>query len=124
LLSILLYNATPGIDTALFFTPTTPLSLVYQRAATGGTGDYAYTWTPDEYLVSPNTASGDFNPPDLGYYTFQLMVSDTFGCSDSVFKIIEVKQAIEIEIPTLFTPNNDGVNDNLILLGIESYPEK
>jgi gliding motility-associated-like protein len=115
--------ATPGIDTALFFTPTTPLSLVYQRAATGGTGDYAYTWTPDEYLVSPNTASGDFNPPDLGYYTFQLMVSDTFGCSDSVFKIIEVKQAIEIEIPTLFTPNNDGVNDNLILLGIESYPE-
>jgi gliding motility-associated-like protein len=115
--------ATPGADTALFFTPTTPLALAHQRAATGGTGDYGYTWTPDEYLVSPNTASGDFNPPDLGYYTFQLVVSDIFGCSDSVYKVIEVKQAIEIEIPTLFTPNNDGVNDNLILLGIESYPE-
>jgi gliding motility-associated-like protein len=115
--------ATPGLDTALFFTPTTPLALARQRAANGGTGYYGYSWTPNEYLVSPNTASGDFNPPDLGYYTFQLVVSDIFGCSDSIFKTIEVKQAIEIEIPTLFTPNNDGVNDNLILLGIESYPE-
>ncbi|PCJ67601.1 MAG: hypothetical protein COA58_00250 [Bacteroidetes bacterium] len=114
--------ATPGNDTALFFTPTSPLALASDTAATGGTGDYAYTWTPEDYLVSPHKSTGDFNPPELGYYTFQLKVSDIFGCSDSVFKTIEVKQAVTIEIPTLFTPNHDGLNDQLILLGIESYP--
>jgi gliding motility-associated-like protein len=116
-------HAIPGADTTLFYTPTTPLGLVVSTPATGGTGAYIYEWSPAEYLDSPKKASGDFNPPYLGYYTFQLKVTDIHGCADSAFKTIEVIQAITIEIPTLFTPNHDGNNDILILLGIESYPK-
>ena len=43
-------------------------------------------------------------------YTVSLVVSDEFGCSGSITKYIVVKD-YDIEIPNIFTPNGDEIND-------------
>lgn len=46
------------------------------------------------------------------YYTVKLIcTNNTLGCSDSVVKRLTVLDHCFIDIPTAFTPNNDGLND-------------
>jgi len=47
---------------------------------------------------------------------FQTVVSCTFSVTVSV-------REIELEIPKLLTPNNDGINDTWVLGGIENFPD-
>ncbi len=48
---------------------------------------------------------------DTGYYDVQLIVSNTFGCSDSIIKTVRVKPDFFFAIPNTFTPNGDGLNE-------------
>lgn len=46
------------------------------------------------------------------YYTVKLVASNTaLNCSDSARQTITVLDFCRIEVPTAFTPNNDGLND-------------
>ena len=46
------------------------------------------------------------------YYTVKLVVTNTsLNCSDSTRKTLTVLDFCLIEVPTAFTPNNDGLND-------------
>ena len=46
------------------------------------------------------------------YYTVKLVVTNlTLGCSDSARKTLTVLDFCLIDVPTAFTPNNDGLND-------------
>ena len=46
-------------------------------------------------------------------YPIKLVVTNqALGCSDSVTKILTVLDFCTTDIPTAFTPNNDGLNDN------------
>jgi gliding motility-associated-like protein len=46
------------------------------------------------------------------YYTIKLVVDNTtLNCSDSIRKTLTVLDFCLIEVPTAFTPNNDGLND-------------
>ena len=48
-------------------------------------------------------------------YPVTLIVSNqSLGCSDSVTKLITVLDFCSTDIPTGFTPNNDGLNDNFV----------
>lgn len=53
--------------------------------------------------------------PTLGkeaYYTVKLVATNTtLGCSDSTRKTLTVLDFCLIDVPTAFTPNNDGLND-------------
>jgi len=55
------------------------------------------------------------NPSHLytepGTYYVTLSVIDTDGCSDEIIKKIEVLQEYYSYTPSIFTPNNDGLND-------------
>ena len=70
-----------------------------------------------------------FLPPNITYentgtYIVVLTVSDpTTGCLSSDQVIIEVIGELSIIIPTIFTPNGDGMNDvfNAVLENSESY---
>ncbi len=44
-------------------------------------------------------------------YRVQLTVSDSTGCSDSLYKTIPVVDMCNMEVPKAFTPNGDGLND-------------
>lgn len=78
----------------------------------GGTVPYAYSWSNGE------------TGPDLSNImsgTYYLTVTDDNGCliGDSIV----VTQPDSLEMPTGYTPNNDGYNDGFIVHGIDNYPD-
>tara|TARA_B100000809_G_C15140146_1_gene532760 strand:+ start:8846 stop:11380 length:2535 start_codon:yes stop_codon:yes gene_type:complete len=103
------------------FSGNPPLSISFDN---GSTINNNYTW---------NFGNGDtsslFLPPNITYentgtYIVALIVSDpTTGCLSSDQVIIEVIGELSIIIPTIFTPNDDGINDvfNAVLENSESY---
>jgi gliding motility-associated-like protein len=56
------------------------------------------------------------NYADPGSYWVELIASNN-GCEDTVTAGLEVK--VIIDIPNVFTPNNDGVNDMIWLQGTD-----
>ena len=61
------------------------------------------------------------NPPTQQYFMnnstegfpVRLTVTDTSGCTDSIFHVTKVANNCFIAVPTAFTPNGDGLNDYL-----------
>lgn len=91
---------------------------------------------PEDKLVVKNTSTGQINrwkwtydilgtttlkdPPPFqfptinkeAYYTVKLVAyNDALNCSDSIRKTLTVLDFCLIDVPTAFTPNNDGLND-------------
>ncbi len=67
------------------------------------------------------TAPADFNGNDTIYYQ---ACHPTCGqyCETS-YLVVTVSFDGEVEIPTGFSPNGDGINDNFVILGINYFPE-
>jgi gliding motility-associated-like protein len=55
---------------------------------------------------------------DSGLYTIWQIVSTDFGCVDSTMKTVFVKE-LSAYVPSAFSPNNDGINDEFspVLIG-------
>lgn len=57
--------------------------------ATGGSGNYTYSWFPIDYLSDPNIADpifvppGTINPNDLDELEYYVEVTDEYGCSST-----------------------------------------
>jgi gliding motility-associated-like protein len=49
--------------------------------------------------------------PDTGLYKVRLLAFHESGCTDTAFADIDIKPVSELSMPTAFTPNNDGLND-------------
>ena len=62
-----------------------------------------------------STFSSDQNPDHLydstGVFTTSLIVTNEFGCKDTAYREIVVKDDFTLWIPNAFTPNGDGKND-------------
>lgn len=81
--------------------------------ATGGIG--SYTWSPSTGLASPNSATTTASPTVTTTYT--VTFTDANGCTDSDTVTVEVVEAYGIFVPSAFSPNNDGSNDQLFVYG-------
>lgn len=67
-----------------------------------------------------NTQNGSFLFPNRGIYTVCQVVTNNFGCQDSIclpVSINELNQVVQIPLPNIFTPNNDGSNDAFFITG-------
>ncbi len=84
-----------------------------QLLATGGQD---YVWTPSTGLNSAVI----YNPIArlLQSQLYTVKVTDTRGCIDYDDVNIVLYKGPEIYVPTIFTPNNDGVNDVLTITPI------
>jgi gliding motility-associated-like protein len=60
----------------------------------------------------------DVNPkvifPQAGDYDITLTATTIHGCKDVVNKLIQVKNDYGVYVPSSFSPNYDGLNDNFI----------
>jgi len=78
-----------------------------------------YNWTPGIYLNNDTIANPVCTPArDILY---QLIVTDAFGCTaigDIMVKILK-----HPEIPNVFTPNGDGINDRWQIKFLSDYPD-
>ena len=78
-----------------------------------------YLWTPNNYFLSSNNIK---NPVVKGVndITYTLTVTGQGNCvsSDQVF----IKVLKGPEIPTIFSPNGDGIHDTWVIKYLDTYP--
>ncbi len=75
------------------------------------TGANAWTWNfGDPSGSTSNLQHPSFTYTDTGSYTVQLVVTNAFGCTDTVAHIVTIYGEFVIYIPNTFTPNDDEMN--------------
>jgi len=82
--------------------------------ATGGNGNYDYLW---------NTGDVSASLDELLAGTYSLTVTDMMGCTGHADIEVALIEIDCINIPTSFTPNGDGVNDDWVINNSELYSE-
>ncbi len=79
----------------------------------------SWHWSFGDYM---NDSSVVKNPlhvySDTGCYALQLIVENTFGCTDTFNSEVCVEMEFEFYAPNSFSPNNDGINDVFLPQGI------
>ena len=75
-----------------------------------GTALYSFSWDPSTGLDCDTCPNPVATPEETTTYT--VTVTDTAGCTDTYSVEIEVEDFL---LPNVFTPNNDGINDVLLL---------
>ncbi len=87
-----------------------------QTATLTATGGGTYLWTPAAGLDCDTCATVNAKPTETT--TYCVTVTDANSCRDSACVIVTLDFICgEIFVPTIFSPNDDGNNDNLCVLG-------
>jgi gliding motility-associated-like protein len=81
-----------------------------------GSGGYSYRWSPSAGLDDPTKAEPLATLSDDAEYV--LTALSPAGCATTDTVRIRVFKGPEIYVPTIFTPNGDGLNDELKALPI------
>ncbi len=87
----------------------------------------ATTWYWDFGTGDGSAVSFEQNPeftfPGMGEYTVWQYVENEWGCRDSAFKVITVKQMVTFYVPNAFSPNQDGLNEFFMPYGNNIHPD-
>jgi gliding motility-associated-like protein len=96
----------------------TTVSLGYSTTLEA-TGGIAYEWSPSTTLDNPVTGTPVATPFELTTYSVTVTVSD--GCVTTREVTVTVDEDFRVDVPNLFTPNGDGINDYLVIQNIFTY---
>ena len=84
-----------------------------------GNPAWSYSWSPAEELEDAG-APATITQPLFQTTDFVLTATTVEGCSATDTMTVEV--LLELDIPSGFTPNDDGINDRWNLGGLGQYP--
>ncbi|MBL4703135.1 MAG: PKD domain-containing protein, partial [Flavobacteriales bacterium] len=79
------------------------------------TGASQWDWDFGDNFGTSTTQNPSYSYNDYGNYTITLIVTNSFGCTDTVTHSILVKQPPQL--PLAFSPNGDALNDVFNILG-------
>ena len=100
-----------GVDIEIVQGASVPLSAT-------STGASTYRWESALGLDRYNVLNPIANPTETT--TYRIIATSAAGCAAS--DEITIRVVKDLEIPSAFTPNDDGVNDAWTIKGIENYP--
>lgn len=116
------YNNINAVAIADVYTGNVPLSVNFTNNSTGVTSTDNFSW-----IFGDNTGSAVLNPNHIfeneGNYNVLLIIKDVeSGCIDTATVVINVEDGFTIEVPNVFTPNEDGANDafHIKITGVKS----
>ena len=92
------------------------------KAVATGT-NLIYKWTPNLYFISPDNVK---NPWVYGVkeMAYSLTVTQNGQCPATDIVVVKVLSRLRpIDIPNVFSPNNDGKNDVWVIKDLAPYPE-
>ncbi|MBL4652821.1 MAG: gliding motility-associated C-terminal domain-containing protein, partial [Flavobacteriales bacterium] len=80
-----------------------------------------FNWEAGLFLDDSTIANPNYTPEIDGEFTLLVTVTDDNGCSavDSVNVVVNPA----IDVPNIFSPNGDGINDAWIIPFLEQYPD-
>lgn len=96
----------------------TTVSLGYAVQLQGSGGNF-YEWTPHESLDNPNIYSPYAKPAITT--TYEVLVSNEFGCVDTDQVEVEVLEDYKIVPTNVLTPDGNGMNDAWTIDNVETF---
>ena len=122
-----LVNVYPKPEAGFSFNPDLPVANLNEVLFSNtSTGDQITNWS--WYFINnggyqSQKANVSYLFPDPGIYPIAMIVTNVWGCSDSIVKTITVDPDFNIYVPNAFTPNADGLNELFfpVMTGVAKY---
>lgn len=73
---------------------------------------YFFLWDFDDNGAQSNLPNPTYTYQLPRKYEVWLKVSDSLGCSDSTSRFVSVVEEAHLNVPNVFTPNSNGLNDS------------
>lgn len=109
-----------GAPTASFtFSPTPPEENEPVTFVNNSMGGVSYKWDfgDGDTLITNSTTTISHIYNATGTFNTCLIVTNQYGCRDTICQPVSAIIVPALDVPSAFTPNNDGVNDRVFVRG-------
>ena len=83
----------------------------------------AIIWNMGDGQTIADSMSFTYTYSDTGEYVVELIITNQYGCGDTLQKNITINPVYTCYIPSAFTPNDDGLNDTFgpVITALKKY---